>query len=437
MSQSSSPQPPGFGTVQATQNSSQPHNMQPSPLALHSQPSLQHPQNMVPPRSVTTPQQLLPVQMPTQVSPNISNQYPFQIPGHGNPQLRNDQTPQLPQFMQIPPPLEKPRFEAAYKSYCNTKGLHHEARLLSVDNRPIDLHSLHVQVMSEGGAAKVSVMSTLLFPGNKPLHQVNQKELWSIIGARMGFVQFPGSDSEPAKSGPGVAQHLAHVYKEYLSGFDNVYIQSVIDSKRKMHMQAQLAGPPSPARAMNAAQMQTVIAYANRPASDVRNSGLPEKLIQYIEANREQLQNTAKMQQTWRKNLSSSSQEQTPAAIAPFPSQQNPSLPQALPQSIQQPAGSRPGQLMLQSAQPIPVGGNNNAAPQSFRQPQGPSMNGVAQLSGRMPRPSQDQLQHAQLFIAKFRQDFLTRSGYSSLSTFVCVLTLSRYTAYASFNHPR
>jgi len=36
--------------------------------------------------------------------------------------------------------------------------------------------------------------------------------------------------------------------------------------------------------------MQTVIANANRPASDIRNSGLPENLIQYIEANQEQWQ---------------------------------------------------------------------------------------------------------------------------------------------------
>jgi len=133
----------------------------------------------------------------------------------------------------MPPPLDKPRFEPAYKRYCNVRGLHPEARLLSVDNRPIDLHSLHVQVMSEGGAAKVSAMSTLLFPDNKPLHQVNQKELWSVIGARMGFVQFPGSDSEPAKSGPGVAQDLAHFYKEYLSGFDNFYIKFFADSRHK------------------------------------------------------------------------------------------------------------------------------------------------------------------------------------------------------------
>jgi hypothetical protein len=46
----------------------------------------------------------------------------------------------------------------------------------------------------------------------------------------MGFVQFPASDTDPAKSGPGVAQHLAHTYKEYLAVFENVYISTIMDS---------------------------------------------------------------------------------------------------------------------------------------------------------------------------------------------------------------
>jgi hypothetical protein len=47
----------------------------------------------------------------------------------------------------------------------------------------------------------------------------------------MGFVQFPGTDTEPAKSGPGVAQQLQHIHTEYLSQFDKIYLHSVLQKK--------------------------------------------------------------------------------------------------------------------------------------------------------------------------------------------------------------
>jgi hypothetical protein len=47
----------------------------------------------------------------------------------------------------------------------------------------------------------------------------------------MGFIQFPGTEAEPARSGPGVAQQLQHIYTEYLSHFDRAYVQSVLQKK--------------------------------------------------------------------------------------------------------------------------------------------------------------------------------------------------------------
>jgi hypothetical protein len=47
----------------------------------------------------------------------------------------------------------------------------------------------------------------------------------------MGFVQFPGSDTEPAKSGPGVAQQLQNIYTECLAQFDQIYVRSVLQKK--------------------------------------------------------------------------------------------------------------------------------------------------------------------------------------------------------------
>jgi ARID/BRIGHT DNA binding domain len=123
--------------------------------------------------------------------------------------------------MQLPPPLEKTRFESAYKSWVATKNMKLDGRLMNVEGRQIDLYALHMNVMQEGG-----------------FNKVQNQELWSVIGGRMSFVQFPGNDVEPAKSGPGVAQRLAAVYKEYLLPFDTMYITSVIERRKQMHAAA-------------------------------------------------------------------------------------------------------------------------------------------------------------------------------------------------------
>ncbi|KAJ7674180.1 hypothetical protein B0H17DRAFT_161762 [Mycena rosella] len=137
---------------------------------------------------------------------------------------------------------------------------------MSLDARPIDLYELHTQVMLEGGGANVA-----------------QKDLWSLVGGRMGFVSFPASDTEPAKSGPGVAQHLAHVYKEYLAGFDHVYVSTVMESRRKNDAIARMGGagamgaggangaPQLPMRGgiSDPTQMQLVMAYANIPLAEL------------------------------------------------------------------------------------------------------------------------------------------------------------------------
>ncbi|KAG6853785.1 hypothetical protein C0991_001374 [Blastosporella zonata] len=197
--------------------------------------------------------------------------------------------------MQLPPPLEKSKFDSAYKSFCLSKGVKHDPRMLTFEGRDIDLSMLHTHVMQEGGHMKV-----------------NAQDLWSVIGAKMGFVQFPGTDTEPAKAGPAFAQRLAQVYREYLVGFDSVYITSVMESKKKQmeaiqQLQAQQqrqgpttvvgngnGGPLAQAQTMrgtlNGNQMQMVIGYANSSAEELRRQGVQEKIIQFVEVNRSNLQ---------------------------------------------------------------------------------------------------------------------------------------------------
>jgi hypothetical protein len=102
--------------------------------------------------------------------------------------------------------------------------------------------------------------------------QVTARDLWPIIGARMGFVQFPGTDTESAKSGPGVAQQLQHIYTEYLAQFDKIYMTSVLQKKGIFPPQA---GPS----AVGGAQGNNLAASSpqinNKPPPVQGNNGSP------------------------------------------------------------------------------------------------------------------------------------------------------------------
>lgn len=106
---------------------------------------MQHPN--VPPRSGPTPHQQFP----------------------GNPMAGGNAFQQQPPAVQegrpFPPipPLEKARFENVYKNFCSTRNVVHNARMLSLEARPIDLYDLHTQVMLEGGGSNVSLLEDLCF----------------------------------------------------------------------------------------------------------------------------------------------------------------------------------------------------------------------------------------------------------------------------------
>jgi hypothetical protein len=118
------------------QNGQQQHNGQQQGGPQHPQNGMQNPS--APLRSGPTPHQ----QFPNQMQPNT----PFQqIP----PGQDGRHFPPIP-------PLDKARFDTVYKNFCAQRGLVHNARMMSLEARPIDLYDLHVQVMLEGGGQLVN-----------------------------------------------------------------------------------------------------------------------------------------------------------------------------------------------------------------------------------------------------------------------------------------
>nr|GAT60914.1 predicted protein [Mycena chlorophos] len=238
------PVPAGGSWMQGNQPTGQPQfNQNQGPQPPQTNPATATPNNMPPNFARPGPSQPHPMQPTPPFPPNTGAQSSFALP-----------------------PLDKLRFDNVFKSWCAQRNIQLNPRILTIDARSIDLHDLHTQVILEGGAQAVA-----------------QKDLWAVVGGRMGFVQFSGSDSEPAKSGPGVAQQLAHAYKEYLAAFDNVYLSTVMESRRKN--QANLQHPMARAPT-DPAQMQLVMQYANLPTSELRRRGMPEQVIQFVENHR-------------------------------------------------------------------------------------------------------------------------------------------------------
>ena len=55
--------------------------------------------------------------------------------------------------------LDKAQFERYITVFCSKRGVKIDPRVLGTENRPLDLHALHVQVLQEGGFAKVGLLN--------------------------------------------------------------------------------------------------------------------------------------------------------------------------------------------------------------------------------------------------------------------------------------
>jgi hypothetical protein len=211
----------------------------------------------------------------------------------------------------------------------------------------------------------------------------------------MGFVQFPGSDSEPAKSGPAAAQHLAHVYKEYLAAFDNVYVNTVMQSRQKNDAQRPMPGAPNfpiarPSGITDPSQMQLVMAYASIPVPELRRRGIPEQLIQFIEANR----TTIMRQQTEAVAFRNQLTQRPDPSRGPMP--------------VQPPPFGGPPNM---NSGMIPPGPFNNM-PHMQRNP----MDGQPPQPPQLMRPSRETLQTAITLVTKLKNDYSPDRTFHVLS---------------------
>ncbi|KAG6374300.1 hypothetical protein JVT61DRAFT_4322 [Boletus reticuloceps] len=374
----SSPMP---AQAQGTLNQQIP--MQPTPIARP---------NTIPPRTGGTPHQIPPGPLPSTMSPNLGN-----LAAQGGQKVP-DQARQSVGIM----PLEKQRFETTYAQFCRSQNTHSGSRVQIGENRTVDLHQLHVQVMHEGGAGSVT-----------------QRDMWAVIGGRLGFIQFPGTDTEPARCGPGIAQQLHNTYDQYLQHFENAYILTVKNRpstgspQQPIHQMNPnpLAGssatpdisgnptemPPNPRPLLNQQFIAAALRYVLTPAQDMRTQRVPENMITFVERHRSELM---KVYQQQVQLITKRNAEQEPQNMMNAQG----SLPNAREQAS---IGLQPG--VQRPSQPIGANTMSSIAGEA-RMANGSFVpENITAALQRQP-PTQDQMQHAMLTINQLKHMFQQRS---------------------------
>lgn len=248
--------------------------------------------------------------------------------------------------------------------------------------------------------------------------------MWAVIGGQLGFVQFPGNDSEPARSGPGIAQQLHNTYEQYLRHFENAYILTVKNRTatgspqqpiQQMNSGSPAIGnnptpvmsgnptemPPNPPRPFfNQQLIATAARYALISAQDMRAQRVHEHMIAFVERHRPELMKVYQQQVQLIAAKRNAEQEQQNIAQGQLPNMHE----QA---SIGlQPGAQRTPQVIAANMASVPSGDskmvNGSFVPENI----------TAAVHKQSPTP--DQIQHAMMTIGQLKQVFQQRSELSS-----------------------
>lgn len=378
--QSSSPAP-NFGMNPGVSGPSQiptPGQVHPMNSQLSGQGGQMQRPGVVPPRSGPTPQQL-PTGMPNTMSQNIGPQFNQSV---ANGQISNRMVSLSTLGVSF---LDKPHFEAMYTSFCKNQHVEPNGHVVLPDNRTVDLHNLHVQVFREGGG-----------------HYVTQRDFWAIIGGRMGLVQFPGTDTEPAKSGPGIAQQLAHVYKEHLQAFETMIVLTVRSrAAQKTNLPQNGAQNNVPSASgeiahsamrppLNPQAMASAVRFVHMTVGDMRASGLPEQTVVLIDRHRSDI---VRWHQQNRMIAMKGSQQVTNHEAPGEQSGMSTAHQGGFPNQVSTAGPSLVS--ALQRGQPLMISNGMQASPMTEMKPGLP--------------PTQEQIAHARSFIQHTKQGFSAR----------------------------
>jgi hypothetical protein len=231
----------------------------------------------------------------------------------------------------------------------------------------------------------------------------------------MGLVQFPGTDTEPAKSGPGIAQQLAHAYKEHLQAFEHMLVFTVRSraaQKNNLSQNGAQSNAPGSASGdmahsvmrppLNPQAMASAVRFVHMTVGEMRASGLPEQTVVLIDRHRSDIVRwhqqsrlmATKAQQVANHEAPGEQSGMSAAHQGSFPNQ----VPTAGPSLVSAPLRGQPP-MIPSGMQPSPM----------------MEMKPAIQSGGILP-PTQEQITHAVSVIHHTKQVFSSRGSSRSYS---------------------
>lgn len=252
-----------------------------------------------------------------------------------------------------------------------------------------------------------------------------ESDLWAIIGAKLGFVNIPGTDTEPARSGPAFAHRLQAIYKEFLLGFDLQYRQSMVrraqahlEQQRKAALENGLQQPqnrqPAPAgvpahkpanEVPEPKLMGDLVSYSVIPAAELQRRGVPHNVIQLVEQNRVKLREMHDSQRSFHNGVEQNSQNgQNQAGGVPQRNVSNPMM--EMPQQNGMPMQNGMSSLGQPNGQQMhPQGPNHGMAVRAMPQMAPAQQQQPGTLQMRPVRPSAAQQQLALEMVARVKDE--------------------------------
>jgi hypothetical protein len=240
------------------------------------------------------------------------------------------------------------------------------------------------------------------------------KEIWPVIGGRLGFVAFHGSINEPAKCAPGTAQGLQACYDAYLLDFERMYVHTWLQNRQTataqqelgmilqasgMGMNGQPGRPPNTTMPRpDLIIMQLMHQHTHSSVQDMRAAGVKEDVIALIERYRPQLQANEQQRNMSRSGVLDQSQPQHP----------QPNFPGA---PAQPPLGQPPAPVRDSGSAGTPAPTNELHGPAFVPGGQQPTsvMDHALQRLQQQGPPTQMQLVNASKLVTKIKQDILAK----------------------------
>ncbi|KAM5538566.1 hypothetical protein V8D89_007899 [Ganoderma adspersum] len=187
--------------------------------------------------------------------------------------------------------------------------------LLQLEGRDIDLWALHAEVLGMNGYQCFVQPPDASQPAQILCNLSLSPDQWAVLTAWLGFVYIPGDAGEPARSRPGAAVHVEHVYKQCLQGFDS---EMVLGQQTATGAESggSSMGPQGFSGIKDPKAISEIINYTNLSIQDLQARGVQPHIIALVEKHRDQLKSTLETQRMFALGIQNTTPQGQPCNVS-------------------------------------------------------------------------------------------------------------------------